>query len=89
MRPPCPSSVRPSVEPRCCSERFVTQELPDHLVGTRIRVQMDFRSQMPELMWRDLYADVPQYGALDCYPYGAIRCRVCTSPETRIAAVTR
>jgi hypothetical protein len=67
MHPTRPSSVRPSVEPRRCSERLVSQELPDHLVGTGIRVQMDFRSQMPELMRGDLYADVPQYRALDCY----------------------
>jgi hypothetical protein len=65
MRPPRSPGIWPRIEPRGGLERFVAQELPHHLIGTRIRIQMDFRGQMPELVRRDLQPNTPQYRPLD------------------------
>ena len=65
MRAPGPSRVDPGVKPCRRLQIFVAEELPNQLVRPGIRVEVEFRHDVPELMAAQLNADMPEHALLD------------------------
>jgi hypothetical protein len=70
MRPPGPPRVDPGVKFRGRLQIFVAQELPDNFVSSWVRVEMDFRGDVPKLVRSDLDTQLSERAPLDRYPNG-------------------
>jgi len=56
MGPPRSACVGPGVEAGGSRQSLVPEQLPDQLISARLRVQMDFGGEVPELVRRDMHA---------------------------------
>ena len=65
MRASGPSRVDPGVEPCRRPQLVVAEELPNQFVRPGIRVEDEFRRDVPELMAAQLNADMPEHALLD------------------------
>ena len=68
VRPSGPSRVDSRVELCGGLQILVAEELPNQFVRPRVRVEVDFRREMPELVRSELDTDMPEHAPLDRYP---------------------
>src|SRR5262245_8586849 len=84
MCPPRTSGIWPRVKARCCAKICVSEKLADDFVMTGVGVEVDFSSEMPELVGGDPYPNTSQNRALDRDPqrYQFSRCAVLRDEQT-------
>jgi hypothetical protein len=65
MRPPRSARIGPGIKSRRRFQLLVSEELPNHLIGPLMRVQVNLRREMSELVRGHFHTNVFEHRALD------------------------